>query len=243
MKPPFQSLSLEGIRRCSVEMPNEQENGLLYFPKATLDRLKLYQMVLAELPDKENISSDEIAERLKITPEQVRKDISYIKYNGKPKVGYHIKTLLEELNRLFGTTNKNNVILAGVGHLGAAIANYPGFSAYGMEIVALFDSDPQKQGTFVRDLTVLPIKDLRRIIKRFKVEIGIICVPKESAQSVAEQMVACGIRAIWNFAPIILRVPDDIVVEDENISISLLGLKHKLEQRRQERQIVKNTPS
>jgi redox-sensing transcriptional repressor len=224
-------------------MPDDNDNGLLYFPKATLERLKRYQLILSEYGDREYLASDEIAERLKITPEQVRKDISYIKYNGKPKVGYHTKTLLEELNRLFGMMNKTNVIIVGTGHLGGAIANYHGLSHYGMEIVALFDSDPKKQGTFIRDLTVLPLKDMQRIVKRFKVEIGVICVPKESAQEVADTMIACGVRAIWNFAPTLLRVPEDIVVEDENITISLLSLKHKLEQRRQERTLSKDTPT
>lgn len=123
-------------------------------------------------------------------------------------------------------------MIVGAGRLGSALANYRGFARYGIEIVAIFDNDPGKIGQFVSDLVVLPLKDLKRIVKRFKVEIGVICVPEESAQEVANLLVACGIKGIWNFAPVQLEVPEDVVVVNEDITQSLLTLKHLLNLKR-----------
>ena len=114
------------------------------FPKATLERLKLYHRLLSEEKE-EYISSEEIGGRLGIPPEQVRKDLSYLEYKGKPKVGYHVKSLLDELNRLFGLDKKVKVIIVGAGNLGTALTNYPGFSNYNIEIVGIFDKDPERK--------------------------------------------------------------------------------------------------
>ncbi|MFN3699034.1 MAG: redox-sensing transcriptional repressor Rex, partial [Dictyoglomus sp.] len=177
------------------------------FPKATLERLKLYHRLLSE-ESKEYVSSEEIGEKLNIPPEQVRKDLSYLEYKGKPKVGYHVKSLLEELNRLFGIDKKVKVIIIGAGNLGSALANYPGFANYNIEIVGIFDKDQEKIGKKVGDLVILSLDFLERVIKRFNVEIGVICVPKESAQEVADLLVKNGIKAIWNFAPTFIKVPN-----------------------------------
>jgi len=198
------------------------------FPKATLERLKLYHRLLSE-ESKEYISSEEIGEKLGIPPEQVRKDLSYLEYKGKPKVGYHVKSLLDELNRLFGLDKNVKVIIVGAGNLGSALTNYPGFANYNIEIVGIFDKDPQKIGKRIGSLVVLPLDYLDRVIKRFNVEIGVICVPKESAQEVADILINNGIKAIWNFAPAFIKVPDEIIVRNEDISLGLLSLKHMLE--------------
>ncbi|MCS7175305.1 redox-sensing transcriptional repressor Rex [Pseudothermotoga sp.] len=196
-------------------------------PKPTFERLKLYHRLLLDV-DEEYISSESIARILKVQPEQVRKDLSYLKTVGKPKVGYRVDELKKELDELFGVRKETNVIIVGAGRLGTALANYPGFERYGIEIVGIFDNDPQKIGQFVSELVVLPLKDLKRVVKRFNVEIGVICVPKESAQEVANLLVACGIRGIWNFAPVNLEVPSDVLVVNEDITQSLLTLKHLL---------------
>lgn len=204
----------------------------IVIPKPTLERLKLYHRLLIET-DQKHISSEEIAQSLGLNAEQVRKDLTFLKTMGKPKVGYHVETLRQELDELFGVKNTTKVILVGAGHLGKALVNYPGFENYGIEIVAVFDKDPEKIGTYIKDLVVLPMDNLRRVVRRFKVEIGIICVPKESAQQVADQLISCGIKGIWNFAPTRLNVPDDVFVVDEDITQSLLTVKHFLELRKQ----------
>jgi len=204
-------------------------------PKPTLDRLKLYHRLLNEIEQK-YISSDEIAQRVGTNAEQVRKDLTYLKTTGKPKVGYDVAQLRQELEELFGVKKTTKVILVGAGHLGSALVNYPGFANYGIEIVAVFDNDPRKIGMFIGELSILPMKDLARVIKRFRVEIGIICVPKDSAQQVADILVSNGIKGIWNFAPVRLVVPDDVFVVDEDMSQSLLTLKHFLEMKKQKMQ-------
>lgn len=213
-------------------MQNYQNKELILIPKPTLDRLKLYHRFLNEI-DFEYVSSEIMSQRLGVSPEQIRKDFTYLKTMGKPKVGYHVETLRKELDELFGVRKTTKVILVGAGHLGKALVNYPGFTQYGIEIVAVFDNDKEKIGKFVNDLAILPMRDLRRVIKRFEVEIGIICVPKESAQQVANLLVTNGIKGIWNFAPVRLLVPDDVFVVDEDMIQSLLTLKHYLELKKQ----------
>ena len=206
----------------------KENKDFIMFPKATLERLKLYHRLLSE-EEKEYISSEEIGERLGILPEQVRKDLSYLEYKGKPKVGYNVKKILEELNKLFGIGKSTKVIIVGAGNLGTAITNYPGFAKYNIEIVGIFDNDPNKIGKRIGDLVVLPMDYLERVIKKFNVEIGVICVPKESAQEVANILVENGIKAIWNFAPTFIKVPEEVIVRNEDITSGLLSLKHMLE--------------
>lgn len=216
-------------------MPGQQDKEPIVIPKPTLDRLKLYHRLLNEIEQK-YISSDEIAQRVGTNAEQVRKDLTYLKTTGKPKVGYDVAQLRQELEELFGVKKTTKVILVGAGHLGSALVNYPGLANYGIEIVAVFDNDPRKIGMFIGELSILPMKDLARVIKRFRVEIGIICVPKDSAQQVADILVSNGIKGIWNFAPVRLIVPDDVFVVDEDMSQSLLTLKHFLEMKKQKTQ-------
>ncbi|HOJ89251.1 MAG TPA: redox-sensing transcriptional repressor Rex [Pseudothermotoga sp.] len=216
-------------------MPGQQDKEPIVIPKPTLDRLKLYHRLLNEIEQK-YISSDEIAQRVGTNAEQVRKDLTYLKTTGKPKVGYDVAQLRQELEELFGVKKTTKVILVGAGHLGSALVNYPGFANYGIEIVAVFDNDPRKIGMFIGELSILPMKDLARVIKRFRVEIGIICVPKDSAQQVADILVSNGIKGIWNFTPARLVVPDDVFVVDEDMSQSLLTLKHFLEMKKQKMQ-------
>ncbi len=145
-------------------MPGQQDKEPIVIPKPTLDRLKLYHRLLNEIEQK-YISSDEIAQRVGTNAEQVRKDLTYLKTTGKPKVGYDVAQLRQELEELFGVKKTTKVILVGAGHLGSALVNYPGFANYGIEIVAVFDNDPRKIGMFIGELSILPMKDLARVIK------------------------------------------------------------------------------
>lgn len=212
-------------------MKLEERKGILRFPKATFERLKLYHALLTQISleeKREYILSEEIAEALRITPEQVRKDFSFLETNGKPKVGYYIPELLSELDELFGTKERENIIIIGAGHLGQALANYKGFKDIGVQVVAIFDNDPGKIGQMVGELMILPLKDLPRVIRRFKVKIAAICVPEKAAQEVADLLIGYGIKAIWNFSTKILDLPNDIIVQNEDITRGLLGIKHML---------------
>ncbi len=211
-------------------MSLHERKGILRFPKATFERLKLYHALLSQLysEGKMYVLSEDIAEMLRITPEQVRKDFSFLETKGKPKVGYLIKELLEELDELFGTGVDENIIIIGAGHLGSALVNYKGFKNIGARVAAVFDNDPKKIGTMVGELMVLPLKDLSRVVRRFKVKIAALCVPEDAAQQVADLLVSHGIKAIWNFSTRILDVSEDIIVQNEDITRGLLGLKHML---------------
>lgn len=209
----------------------ERRKEILRFPKATFERLKLYHALFTQFvveEKREYVLSEEIAEALRITPEQVRKDFSYLNTVGKPKVGYSIKELLAELDDLFGTKDSENIIIIGAGHLGRALVNYNGFKNIGAQVVAIFDVDPQKIGSMVRDLMVLPMKDITRVVRRFRVKIAAICVPENSAQEVANLLVESGIKAIWNFSSKILELPKEVIVQNEDITRGLLGIKHML---------------
>jgi len=210
---------------------SEKKKEILRFPKATFERLKQYHALLTQLKIEQKqqyILSEEIAEMLRITPEQVRKDFSYLETAGKPKVGYNIAELLAELDELFGTNANDNIIIVGAGHLGSALANYKGFQNIGARVVAIFDKDQEKIGKMVGELMILPLKDIPRVIRRFKVRTAAICVPEESAQQVADLLVAYGIKAIWNFSTRILDVPNDVIVQNEDITRGLLSIKHML---------------
>lgn len=205
----------------------KKDKQLSILPKATLQRFLLYQRILAE-ENTEIISSEEIGKKLHLPSELIRKDLSYLQYRGRPKIGYRVKLLLDELNEIFGLSQKMKVILVGAGHLGVSLVNYPGFKNYRVEIVALFDHDPSKVDTLVGPLVILPLEDMKRVISRFKVTVGIICVPKESAQAVAELMIQNGIEAIWNFAPTTLNLPKSIIVKNEDVTGGILILKHMI---------------
>lgn len=201
----------------------------LELPKPTFERLKKYYAIILQEKDKEYISSEEIAEKLNITPEQVRKDFTFLNINGKPKIGYHIPSLEKELSEFFGTWVVENIIIIGAGNLGSALAKYKGFKNIGIRVAAIFDNNPEKVGKFVGELSVLPLSEIKRVIKRFKVKIGVICVSENSAQEIADLLVQNGIKAIWNFTPINLKTPPGIIVENQDITTGILTIKHLME--------------
>ncbi|ABR30356.1 REX family transcriptional regulator [Thermosipho melanesiensis] len=205
-------------------MPKNDKRPI-QLPRPTLERLKKYYAYLMQV-DLEYISSEELAKKFNIRPEQVRKDFTYLNITGRPKIGYHIPPLIEELGELFGTGVMENIIIVGAGNLGSALAKYTGFEKIGVKVVAIFDNDPKKISSFVGELSVLPLSSLERAIKRFEVKIAAICVPEESAQKVASLLIRKGIKALWNFAPVPLKVPETIIVENQDITSGILSIKH-----------------
>jgi len=210
----------------------QKENKPLEMPKPTFERLKKYLALLLQ-EDGEYISLQSIAEKLNITAEQVRKDFTFINIKGKPKVGYNISQLINELSEFFGTTVMENIIIVGAGNLGSALAKYIGFEKIGIKVVAIFDRDPEKIGKFVGELSVCPFSEdiLKKVIKRFKVKIGVICVSEENAQEVADILIKNGIKALWNFAPISLKVPPGIILENQDITTGVLTIKHLIDKK------------
>jgi redox-sensing transcriptional repressor len=201
-------------------------------PKPSLARLPLYYRCLMEALQKnlEYLSSSELGERCGAPAVQVRKDLSYLSQKGRSGVGYHVGELAAYLEAYLGLANEKDAALVGVGNLGRALALYPGFGAYGLQIVTLFDTDPLKVGSEVGGRTVFSVDRLTNLVKRLGIRIGIIATPARAAQTVADNMVAGDIKGIWNFAPVRLDVPEDVFVLQEDLAASLAVLSHHIRQ-------------
>ena len=199
--------------------------------KATIGRLPAYHRYLKEklAEGEKTISSTSIAEDLHLNAVQVRKDLSVIStVAGKPKLGFEIAELIEDINRILGYDNVTDAVLVGAGGLRRALAGYDGFKNYGMNIVAVFDSDPEIIDSTVNGIKVFDAAQIQHLVRRLNVLIGIITVPKSAAQKVADELIEGGVRAIWNFAPVHLNVPENIAVKNEDMAASLAILSKRL---------------
>jgi redox-sensing transcriptional repressor len=198
----------------------------LNISKSTLQRLPLYLNYLKSVREKYvNISATIIAEALKLNDVQVRKDLASVSSSGKPKVGYVTEDLISELENFLGYNTVNNAIIVGAGKLGKALMGYSGFKEYGLNILMAFDSD---NSVVNEKEMIMPIDRLSELCKKMNIKIGIITVPAQHAQAVCDLLVESGVLAIWNFAPVHLRVPDGILVQNENMAAALAVLSNHL---------------
>jgi redox-sensing transcriptional repressor len=193
-------------------------------------RLPIYLSYLKNLPEDAsvNISATALAAALGMGEVQVRKDLALISDGGRPKIGYQREKLIRDLEEFLGYSNTNDAILVGAGKLGRALLGYGGFAEYGLNIVAAFDSDDVLIGTSKSGKPIMHMSRLDEFCRKHKILIGVITVPSEYAQAVCDRMIANGIKAIWNFAPKHLDVPDDILVQSENMAASLALLSKHL---------------
>jgi len=198
--------------------------------EATLRRLPLYHRYCKSLEQEGvvAVSCTHIGKELGFDPTQVRKDIEVTGIVGRPKVGYAVVELLAAIEQFLGWNNVNEAFLIGAGSLGAALLGYTRFQQCGLNIVAAFDTDPAKIGKQIHEKHVLPLDRLPELMRRMHVYIGIVTVPAAAAQNVANLLVEGGARAIWNFAPVRLRVPEDVIVHNEDLYCSLAALSQKL---------------
>jgi redox-sensing transcriptional repressor len=164
------------------------------------------------------ISGTVIAQELNLEPIQVRKDLAITGIVGKPKKGYPVEDLIKAIERYLGWDQSHDAVLVGAGNLGSALMGYQEFQRHGLKIVAAFDTDPQKVDARVHGVPVRAMKDLESGIKEINAEIAILTVPSPFAQSTAETLVRAGITSIWNFTNTKLKVPDDIIVQREDLS-------------------------
>lgn len=177
--------------------------------------------------DIEYISATALASRLDLGEVQVRKDLASISDKGKPKVGYEVVTLIEELEKALGYNHESDAVIVGAGRLGKALLDFKGFAEYGFNILAGFDSNESVLGETEGGKPVYSIDKLEKVIDCARVKIGIITVPASYAQEICDRLVKSGIIAIWNFSPAHLNVPDGILVRNENMAVSLsLLVKH-----------------
>ncbi len=187
-------------------------------------RLSRYLQVLtqARKMGKDRISSQEIAEYTNINATQIRRDLSTFGKFGKRGVGYRTEALLDEIRQILRTQGQHNVALAGAGRLGSAIASSPIFAEHGITIAAIFDRDPDKVGERVGDLTVDPIADAVAICRERNIIVGVIAVPADSAQDVADALVRAGVKIIFNYSEALLDVPADVNVHTSNPAVDVL---------------------
>jgi redox-sensing transcriptional repressor len=202
-------------------------------PQPSLRRLPGYHHYLVELEAKgvTRVSCSAIGRDLNCIPVQVRKDLQYTGIIGKPKTGYAVRELIQAIETFLGWNNVNEAFLVGVGHLGTALLGHEKFSRFGMRVVAAFDTDPAKVGQWIHETAVLPLEKLGDLARRMSIHLGIITAPAEVAQAVADEMVKAGIQAIWNFAPVTLKLPEHIIVHNEDLYSSLASLSWKLARR------------
>jgi redox-sensing transcriptional repressor len=199
-------------------------------PEPTLKRLPLYHRFLKEWRQagRDSVSCTDIANHLKLDPTQVRKDIETASIVGRPRVGYLTASVIEGIEDFLGWNKANEAFLVGAGSMGAALLGYTRFEHCGLRIVAAFDAAPDKTGKVIHGKHVLPLEKFMDLARRMRVMIGIITVPAQDAQGVADLMVEAGIRAIWNFAPVRLQLPEHIIVRNEDLYCSLAALSQKL---------------
>lgn len=199
-------------------------------PKATLGRLPQYLQYLKSLPqgDGGTISATAIARGLSLGEVQVRKDLAVVSGAGKPKIGYVTSELIENLESRLGCNSLTSAVLVGAGKLGKALLDYGGFEEYGVRIAAAFDCN---ESVFMPNRTakkILPMHELDAFCVQNGIKLGIITVGRGSAQEVCDKLVASGIAAIWNFAPCGLKVPDGVLLKQENLALSLAYLNNQL---------------
>ena len=199
-------------------------------PEMTIRRLSVYTRCLLQLEEDgvKTISSQELAERFSLNSAQVRKDLAYFGEFGVRGIGYYVSGLKAELQRILGLDREWAVALVGFGNLGSALFHYKGFGRQGFRIAVVIDDDPAKIGREIDAVPIVSSRDMAREIKARGIQIAIIAVPPEAAQTVTEQLVAAGIKAVLNFAPTRLRVTRDVRLKNVDLSIELETLSFYL---------------
>lgn len=203
-------------------------------PSVTINRLSIYHRCLEKILETQNeeylkiVSSFKIEEMTGINSAQIRKDLAYFGEFGKRGLGYPVIDLSRELKKILGLDKEWSVIIAGAGNLGKALVRYKGFQKRGFIIKGIFDNSPLKIGKRLGHIFIYDIKEIEKFIQTEKISIGIIVVPADSAQEVTNKMVAGGIKAILNFAPVHIVLPPEIKIHNVDLSIEFEGLTYYL---------------
>lgn len=200
---------------------------------AVVRRLPKYHRYLLELMqnDVQRISSKEFSQRIGFTASQIRQDLNCFGDFGQQGYGYNVKELYDSISRIIGLDKEYNMVIVGAGNIGQAVANYTNFEKMGFHLVGMFDKNPKLIGMKIRDIEIKDVDDLGAFLKKNGIDIGVICVPKSQAQSVADVFAEGGVKGIWNFAPTDLVVPENIMVENVHLSDSLYTLSYMLNEK------------
>ena len=209
-------------------MPNKKT--IRKISDSTIHRLSIYYRALLNLEHEgyETISSKELAKREKLTPAQVRKDLSFFGSFGTRGLGYPVKELKQRIAEILGLNKLWNIALVGVGNVGSALVSYKEFAKQGFIVKLLFDNDQRKIGSNHKGIIISDIANMRQLLKEQDINIVILAVPGSAAQKTCDDVVAAGVRAILNFAPVSLKVPDEVILLNENMAIELEHLSFSL---------------
>ena len=196
---------------------------------AVIKRLPRYYRYLGELlaHDVVRISSKELSEKMGVTASQIRQDLNNFGGFGQQGYGYQVEYLYTEIGKILGLDKKNTLIILGAGNLGMALVNSTGLQRRGFEVVGIFDVKPEVIGTTVRGIPVAHIDTLEQFLKEHEVDMAALTVPKAVAPTLAADVVKWGVKAIWNFAPTDLQLPNDVVLENVHLTESLMRLSYK----------------
>ena len=209
---------------------SEQQHIHDIIPEPALRRLPWYLAYVSMLREQkvEFVSSTQISRELKVDASQIAKDLSFLNIKGKTRIGYEVASLEKELEDFLGFRRGHNALIVGVGSLGAALIQDTGLSRYGLNIVAGFDVNPNIIGRTLCGIPVFDVKELALRRKQFSADIGIVTVPVEKAQEVADNLVEAGVKALWNYTPYRIRVADNIVVQNTSIYAHLAVMYNRL---------------
>ncbi|WP_434631050.1 redox-sensing transcriptional repressor Rex [Thermoanaerobacterium thermosaccharolyticum] len=199
-------------------------------PMPVIRRLPRYHRYLEELlkNDVKRISSRELSEKMGVTASQIRQDLNNYGGFGQQGYGYNVEELYNTLTKILGLDKTYSTIIIGAGNLGQAIANYTNFERTGFNLKGIFDINPKLFGLKIRDIEIMDVDNLEDFLASNKIDIAILCIPKDNSQIMADRLIKSGIKAIWNFSPIDLDVPDDVILENVHLSDSLLTLSYRL---------------
>ena len=209
--------------------PNsESQQSRLQVPEVVISRFPQYVRILNRLLEDgtQVVSSQQLGEKLQVTPAQIRKDLSYFGRFGKQGRGYNVRDLLDRLRQILGINSPWSVAVVGVGRLGRAILSYPGFNPDGFHLVAAFDLSNKVVGESIGGLVVRKMEELDETVRQKKISIAIVAVPVEYTQNVVDQLVACGVRAILNYAPITPQVREGIRIRNIDPVLSLQSMTY-----------------
>ena len=214
------------VRSMSTYIPKEADK----VPEPTLRRLPWYLSNIKLMKEKgeQYVSSTQISKEINIDASQIAKDLSYVNISGRTRVGYNIDALIEVLESFLGFTNMHKAFLFGVGSLGAALLRDSGLHHFGLEIVAAFDVNPELVGKDLNGIPIFHSDDFETKMKEYDVNIGVLTVPINIAQEITNKMVDGGIKAVWNFTPLRIRVPENIVVQNTSLYAHLAVMFNRL---------------
>lgn len=213
-------------------MTEQQHKIKTILPEPTLRRLPWYLAYVSLLHSQnvEYVSSTQISKEIKVDASQIAKDLSFLNIKGKTRIGYEVGTLVHELADFLGFKEVHNAFMVGVGSLGGALIQDSGLSQYGLNIIAGFDVKDDIIGTNICGVPIYNINDMAAYQKDTGAEIGILAVPVEHAQEAADTMIACGLKAIWNFTPYRIKAPENIVIQNTSIYAHLALIYNRMQE-------------